>query len=44
MIIECEEYQIVLNNGANIKVICSDSDLDELIKLIGEENITEIRE
>lgn len=44
MTITCEEYQIVLNDGTNYKVICSSEELDKLILLIGENNIVEIRE
>jgi hypothetical protein len=44
MIIECEEYQVVLNDGTNYKIICSSEELDKLIMLIGESNIIDVRE
>lgn len=42
--IECEEYELILNDGTNYKVICSSIELDKLISLIGETNIIEIKE
>lgn len=43
-IIECEEYEIVLNDGTRYKITCSDKELDKLIILIGEDNICEVVE
>lgn len=44
MEINCEEYQLILNDGTNYKIICSSEELDKLITLIGENNIVEIKE
>lgn len=44
MILDCSEYQVILNDGTNYKIICTDYELDKLIGLIGEKNILEVRE
>lgn len=38
----CEQYDIRLNDGTLYRIICTSEDLDKLIALIGEANICQV--
>ena len=38
-IIECEEFDLTLNDGTRYKIVCGSEEFDKLIALIGETNI-----
>lgn len=44
-IIDCNEYDLRLNDGTLYRIICESGDMDKLIKLLGDvENIAECEE
>jgi hypothetical protein len=42
MIIETNTYEINMVNGVRYRVICGESEIDDLIELIGEDNIVDV--